>query len=483
MEVKLYTITKRHNSTLQPSGEPLYSAVARWNDGASNILAPSLRFCIPQNASYLSCNYCHIPLLNRYYFISNWQYNGDGTWTANCEVDTLATWKSQIVNNGSGYLGRSYSNGNGYIVDNVYPATTRFSAYRHGEFTGFSQVPQSGTYIVGVVSDNAPNIGVVAYYQMTPVQMATLAHNMASLDTTAPDQGQWADVTGLSSNVLKSLVNPMQYIVSCKWFPVVVASSGSSETVSLYGWSTGATGTKLNTNTLLPEVTKSWVFEVPFPPDGYSTYPQHSRYNLVTPWGIFDLDPTVCNRIMGRSGDGVHVELLINLITGTGLLRAWYAPIAGGGTYIDLFKQEVPFAIDVPLSQITLDYVSMAKSAIGAAGSIASIATGNVAGGIAGVANGIIDCAAASISPSAQSNGASGAMLTSDYRFIYLQTIHFETVGKDPETFGYPTKTHVSNLIGYTGYVQFDSSTVKISGTSTEQDTVKAFLESGVFIE
>lgn len=482
MEVKLYTITKRRNSTLQPSGEPLYSAVARWNDGASAILAPSLRFCIPQNANYLSCNYCHVPMLNRYYYISDWQYNGDGTWTAKCEVDTLATWKSQIVSNGSGYLGRSYSNGNGYIVDNVYPATTRFHAYRHGEFTGFTQVPQSGTYILGVVSDNAPNIGVVAYYQMTPVQMGNLAQNMARLDTAAPDQGQWADVTGLSSNVLKSLVNPMQYIVSCKWFPVNVAASGSSETVSLYGWSTGATGSKLDTNTILPEVTKSWMFEVPFPPAGYSTYPQHSKYNLVTPWGIFDLDPTACNQVMGRD-DGIHVNLLINLITGTGLLKAWYAPIAGGSTYIDLFKQEVPFAIDVPLSQVTMDYVSMAKSAVGAAGSIASIATGNIAGGIAGVANGIIDCAAAALSPSAQSNGVSGAMLTSDYRLIYIQTIHFETVDKDPETFGYPAKTHVANLVGYTGYVQFDSSTIKISGTSTEQDTVKAFLESGVYIE
>ena len=179
--------------------------------------------------------------------------------------------------------------------------------------------------------------------------------------------------------------------------------------------------------------------------------------------------------------------MTVNLINGTATLQCYIDQDVTTGNVMmyEFFRRDVEMSIDIPLAQVSLNYINMAKSAMNAVGTAASPQSwmSNPGGTAASVMNNIIDAAAAAVSPSVQSNAAAGSVFTYLLQYIYLQIRRFGTVGKDPDTFGKPTKRHVSDLSGFTGYVQFDTSTVSISGTATEQERVRAALEGGIYIE
>lgn len=119
MNISLFTLSKRINSTQQPTSGTPGQTVSGFLNERSGVVSPSIKFQISNPSSY---NYMYIPEFSRYYYIREWTYEA-GFWWASGEVDPLASWKTHITS-AEAYVLRSASTWDGTITDNEYPATT-----------------------------------------------------------------------------------------------------------------------------------------------------------------------------------------------------------------------------------------------------------------------------------------------------------------------------------------------------------------------
>lgn len=501
MLIKLYQFVKRRNSTMIPTNSTTHLDIstAKINDGNTSILNPEVRLTRVDETGTLAYNYMYIPSFNRYYYIDNWQFNGDGTWTAYCRVDVLASWKPQIQSTG-GYVDRAstVSEQNKYISDGMYPATNKSVTTVDRYLTGFDADVADGSFVIGVIGHNNPNIGAVSYYRVTAAQLQTLITNMATTSTAA-----WSSVNSFSSDVIKSLVNPVQFIVSCKWYPFAFSFTGeTSENIYLWAWDTGATGYKLpQTWASFPASSGGWttctIYDLqgsPIPgetfPDyhHYPPYAPFAQYSFITPWGTFEI-PTeqVAYQMMHTPDSGtprcrLQYRIMMNFVSGTGTIEARIPSEYVSDAYYEVFRREIEVGMDIPLEQVSISYVNAAKGALKTVGGIASTVAGNPFG-ILNIADGIIDTAAAITSPSVQSTGATMAAFTPNIEHVYVQATRFRTVDQSNDTLGRPVKKYYSALTAFSGFIKMDVSEFRANCTESERDAVIEYLTNGVFLE
>lgn len=462
MVINLYTITKKRNSTAQPSGSGT-DVTANWNDGVSSILAPSLRVYLPSD-TYLAYNYCKIASLGRYYYIQDWKYNGDGTWTALLECDVLASWKASIQSS-YGYVDRAdnVTFTSNDILDTFYPATMEQYKVKSAISTTFTSIPSGGTFVICVLGNSNPVLGPVTPFVVSSYQMGILMSSMMTRST------QWSDIDALSEDVLKSFINPMQYITRVMWLPFTT-SFLEDTTISLGGWSTGATGHRLTTNMMQFHNTIS----VP-QGTGYKKYPPYATYTLIAPaFGTFQLDGTILAKT-----PTIQYAVNIDMVNGSATLIVATKTLE---TYnldaeYELLRASTQFGIEIPMAQISTNYAGMAKGALSVAGSAAAGAAGSV-----GVVSGIASAVEAAIAPVVQSTGSLSGGFNLDINMIYIEAIFYKTVDESPEDFGYPIKKRMQ-LTSFTGYVKMAHSEFDAACTSTEKDQIISLLEGGIYIE
>lgn len=474
-QADFFVLTKKRNSTLQPSGTGQYSLSVTLNDSDTSLLSPSLRLCIPSDGILL-CNYVHIIKFSRYYWIDDWTYNADGTWTANCSIDVLASWKSAIISS-PGYIGRAENASiqNQYALDTYYPATNMHTTYRQTIDTGMSGTPLLGTFVIGVMSKDNPNLGAISYYAIQRDQLAIMMSSMmATAGSTVQD---WENIDSITGDVLKTIVNPIQYITSCKWFPFSVPNLSYNTAINLGGWATGATGAKIGSmqRALYGDLTISSL-------PGFLDYPPYARYTFISPiFGTFDLDPTII-----AQNKNITWTIDTNLATGGSVLTVKSYRTSGESRYLyELFRTSTMLAVDIPLTQLGTNYVGIAKTAINTVAGAADWQNWITSPGsqVANIANGLIDAATMALSPSVQSTGGSINGFVFDVGMMYVQQVRYATVSQSDVTFGKPVKRYLSNLEGITGFVQYDVSLFNAACTSTEKDQVISMLEGGVYIE
>jgi len=92
MQIVLYT-TKSANNVI---GKTLESAVELDCNfkGIADYINPVLQL---YSASVITSNYCYLPNLNRYYFISNVQILPNNYYILSLHVDVLESWKADIL--------------------------------------------------------------------------------------------------------------------------------------------------------------------------------------------------------------------------------------------------------------------------------------------------------------------------------------------------------------------------------------------------
>lgn len=531
MYVKLYRFTKRSNSTAAPieSGVDATPSLvvdgAVINDGKTSLASPAMRLHTrtASNQTLTQFNYMKITNWGRYYFIDDWQYNGDGTWTAFGTIDVLATWKQEILQSG-GYLNRSVSaTSSAPLADPLYPPTTAFISLYNQAQSGFDNNPWNGTFVLGVLSSQNPNIGAVSYYIVTRTGLANIVSNMMA--TTSADA--WADMTLTSDAAMKSMIDPMQYVVSCKWFPFLPPAGISYESnIYLGGWNTQSQGHKLyvgseqvitsrlinsNQTQLLTQtdggITYNWgtwsYITIPYmaenKDEGYfPIYDGYINSTLVTPWGVFDIPANILRNLYLHASSAsparLYYRTLVDMITGDGTfwIAAWPYDnnSSDHGKLVTILKRNIQIAKDIPLTQVTINNAALTKEAVGATtgilGAAVSAFTGDISGftnGINGLVNGVIDAHVTANSPTVKSTVNGTASITEDIKLIQYEEQRYRTLQPDWNLTGYLRKVPVGNLSGFSGYVQMDVSNFKAPCTETEKDRVIALLGSGVYIE
>lgn len=500
LHATLYVFSKRDNSTKQPDNSvPHLEVHININDGNSSLIAPQIRLTPISNVTFTIYNYVLIAEFGRLYYISNWLYNADGSWTAICTVDVLASWKAYILV-ARGYIGRTsnaqYKNSN--VIDNLYPpmplSTDVIKEDYNSYLTSSISGQTHGTYIIGIVSHANPTVGATVYYEVRLTELAKLIKTFTKTDTTV-----WDGVTEMTADVLKCMVNPIQFITSCKWFPVPTAPITSTERINVWGWDSGADGYRLSDEPYFswpPDFTSigqrnyqyldlpTWTN-----PDEYPYSPPYAEYAIITPWGTFDLDGFIMAKIYQQNSATKHIRyrVIINYISGTATLivEGEYTENGTNKTY-EFFRREVNIAIDLPLAQVSLDYLSMAKSTITATGKASNpFGWFNAGEHGAAIANNMLDALAATLSPSVQSTGGATSVFTPLIETITLQIRRLKRVTPDNNFFGYPCKLPVSaiNTIQTTGYIQMDEIQFAAPCTDTETEMVTKAAKEGIYLE
>lgn len=431
MQVYFYTVTKRRNSTYIPTQATIKDVILKHD---VSIINPIL--ALQENYDgYVDFNYFYIPKFKRYYYITNVDFSNNIAYITGA-VDTLASYKSNILNS-TLYVIRSQSYWNGNILDSLYPTDSK-PTYKTVDFTSpfmTSAYKEQGSYIIGKVEKGA-NFGALKYSILNHASMTNLIDSLISKTDNFDD-------------VSKSLVNPLQYIKSCKYFPIPHVSLFREFSDNDYIW-------KYSFNITLPKHPQSNRGE-------YLNYsPYTELYLNISPFGTIVID--------------THYVAKSNIIQ-----VVMYVDLIGGNAKIELYNEqgicfemkETMLACDIPLSQITKDYMGAVSAGTSFIGNILS---GNIGGAINGIANGIT-----SMVPkvSTATSGGSLAHLHGNKQLIGK----FEMLADENiEQNGRPCmqKATLRNL---SGFCQVQNGDIAITGTQTERMEIKALLESGVYIE
>lgn len=469
-----YTFSKKPNSTAQPATGVTVSIELKQ---MTDIMNPEiLVYGIPNPYVW---NYCLIQSFNRYYFVRNWRWE-NGIWRAMLHVDTLATYKANIAAS-SQYVLRSASASDGRIVDTLYPMIEAVDSWQYQVTTNRPLVANlnGGYYVVGIIAKDG-TMGAVNYYIMSPAAFGTLKNALFN-------DISWTGVTDISQDLLKTLFNPYDYIVSCKWFPVTTLPTLDMTiavtSVNIGWWTLSVNAYRLanNANTFL-----AWGFEIPaasfgaHPQSSRGTYLNHGRYAeynmLLAPYGVIPVPDTVAFA-------GATAVEGIDLITGECNLKLFLA--AGGDATVNpLLTLDSQMAVDVQLAQVRPE--SDSHSRLVNIGSSFALAAENL------LPNGVIKSALSGITGAVKAQTEHLTTGGSNGSFMRLgQFANFDAVccaryqyiaNEDNAHLGRPlcaTRT-ISTL---SGYILCADAEIATPGTKDENDEIMSYLNSGFYYE
>lgn len=494
-KLNLYTFSKKLNSTKLPTGTPLELDVTL--KGPCGIMAPvfQLDLGLVQNPSQY--NYAHVPVFNRYYFITEWEFS-DRLWICHLEEDTLASWRSQVLSQ-SFYVLRAAGASDGQINDEMYPTKAMPTIIEMQPIGGdpWSGSMASGYFVITVICEGSST--GTKYY-------VTNLSGLRGLTQVLMQNTSWLQVPsqisqgGLDEHLLRTLFNPWQYITSIKWYPFKPdVKEGSSSSSINYGW----WNLTLSSGSVeeLDETSSFWYTRLSFTLQKHpqaaarGVYLNGAPYNrmrlMIEPFGMITVDPAP---FMDKTT--LYAEVRVDPRTGTGLLL-----LDDGAMYYE--TRQCDFGVEMPVSQIAVDRLTQAETVItGAADTTRdALATASQATNISNLVNPLSgELAAASAGAQAVSTGvhaiADGirssvpqmetrGMRGSTSAFntgIYLYAEYYPLTDEDLSNNGRPL-CQIRQLSSMTGYVLIRDGHVDLPGNAGEIAAVKAYLEAGIYVE
>lgn len=357
IDLYLWSFDKKRNSTKLPTttGDK-YEGELKQN---FSLIGLEVTLNMGQVLYTPTYNYAYIPNLRRYYFITDWVYTA-GLWVAVLAVDVLATYKTEIGNSKQ-YVTRAYSSYDPNIIDTAYPTKAdglvrTSNSLTPSTFWGASVTGTQGLIVLGVIGSSASSIGAVTYYALSMPVFSAFCQSMLG----SPN---WMNISAseISTDLQKALINPTQYITSCRWFPILASgfTAGAATTsINLGWWSFSITSGRL-----LSTVGSAWASR-----EGYITIPKHpqrtgrfayldlspySTYTLkILPYGVFEIDTT---ELYDNDQLGILVEF--NLMTGNSVLKVAAKKVTD--LQFDYSKAflvtEAQIGVTLPIGQVAAD--------------------------------------------------------------------------------------------------------------------------------
>lgn len=468
LSVTLYEFKKRENSTKRPDGSETSRTHQAILKRPTSLLNPEITFDFGLKGNPSFYNYAYISDLgNRYYFIRDWTVEAGHLWTAHCEVDVLASWKVSIGES-TQYVTRSSYAFNGKLVDELYPAIAQpsisLSTLDNPFVTNFSD----GTYIVGIINSDSSGVGAVHYYAFDQ----TAFNNLCAYLLGDPS---WTEISDISEDLTKALLNPMQYIVSCNWFPLKLLASSKLSSIQVGWWSIPVSGATLP----VANIATAWGFlQIPKHPQAsrgvYLNGAPYSKYQLFYPGvGNIAVDANLLN-----SYSTLGTLLQIDVFANTARLS-----LLGGNTQdsAPLAQYEAQVGLQVQLSQMSSSFFqNLGSGLVAAAQTGSALATGNYAGALNGAASMVGSVLNAQF-PQLSQIGTNGSLLSLKSNII-LRGEFYSVADEDNADRGRPycKSALLSSLPGYQVVAHAD---LAIAGTSEENRRIKGYLESGYFFE
>lgn len=461
---------KNENSTKQPFNQ---SGLAHTDFSCEmvepcSILHPvmSFNFVKGSGANPRNYNYAYMEEWGRLYYISDWTWRG-GLWYASMEVDYLGTWKNQMLATRQ-YVLRQAHVYDPLLQDSFYPAKTnsrivdkQFEPFPAHHSTG------EGTFIIGIIGEPTAERGFTAgvqYYCGTRSEMTPLFEKLFS----SADYLNAANITDISTDLLKCLVNPAQYVASIRWFPFRKSQFETlrSASVKLGWWNTGVT----------LDVPSAEVYlsgQVDRPLNNASEYQLYLHYAPYTEiwvnmpvYGHFQLDTSKFPH-----DQKIEWDLRVDMASGSGTIsfRPENQPEGGG------------LLMTAQVAQTVALGVSNSDLLAGAQAVASGFSTGtSLVNSVVGMLGAVGDAAKA-VSPDASLIGNNGA--PSGFDFTSHITGYCKSIsGISPAHFGYPYMKY-SSLSQLTGYTQLGSPHWDFDAYPEEKAALTRLTEAGFYIE
>lgn len=495
MLIQLFnSFDKKTNSTKRPAGvvDKTLTGTLKQPCSVSN---PTFRIeRLSPDTSPDVYTYAIVPAFHRFYFIEDWSWV-DGLWECRMSVDVLATYK-ETIGIKSEYVLRTDSTQdfNGDITDTMYPATTDYTTRETYASNVFPTDITIGCYIVGIISGtDTQAVGAVSYYAMTSSEFGALKDALLS-DTNLQimgiidSQGQPL-VTDISQELLKTLYNPFQYIVSCTWFPFPKTAIGSYTSVSaikIGWWGYSLSAGRLYAQTI--EFGES--LAISSHPQAatrgnYLNFAPYTRRTLIGRFGTVAIDNAYY-----KTGDSIGIGYLVDLITGQCRATIEDRYYIDSTLHLDkIAERHFLLGVPIQLAQVGVDYLGTAVNAIGTGGAIATgamtgFATGGVAGAIVGAiangANGIYNTLQSAM-PQVETSGSNGSFLAPATRTALLENFA-AIVDEDIEHKGRPLCA-IRQLNTLSGYILCAEGDMNINCLDNERKLIAHYLTTGFFYE
>ena len=506
MLVTLYSFAKERNSTAVPDTGVQKREFDCIIKDPFTLTNPTLIFKLDGIPSEM---YCYIPDFGRFYFIESWTFS-QNRWIATTSVDVLGSRRDGILAT-TQYVLRSASQFDRNIADSYYPAKSEYNFIRRDAAADFwVSSPTDVTFVLDISGKgNATYLYAFSYNQF-------LAFSDYLLGST-----EWLDLSAIadeiSEQLSKMMFNPLDYIASCRIYPIKYSSfvstmGGTAVTSIPFGWWSIKTNASRISKGQFVKTLQIAFSDHPQAADR-GNWLNLAPYTRITayfpPFGIFEIPPEdlVFGTVDDLVGRFVKATTTIDLQSGNGVLR--FTNIAGN----IILEISSKVGVDMPLFAQSLDRNSNpAMSAIlsGANAIIANKDSGtDVPLGGAGFQNALnsvnnvfgTDFQAPSIrlpdfsgavknfvsgfltaSSRLQSIGSAGSMAaySLDPSFMVVHTI---LVDDDNSKNGRPLAKSVA-LNTLSGYTTCQNPHVALTGyTPTENDAVNAYLAAGFYIE
>ena len=492
MIVTLYSFAKERNSTAVPDNGVYKRDFDCIIKNPFTLTSPTLIFKLDTIPVEL---YCYIPDFDRYYFIESWTFD-QNRWIATTSVDVLGSRRDGILAT-TQYVLRSASQFDRNIADSFYPAKSEYVFKKFSAPDDYWVTdPNQYTYILDISgSGNSTYLYVFNFSQF-------IHFNEYLLGST-----EWLNLDQItdeiSEQLSKMLFNPLEYIVSCRIYPIkydkfVQTMGGTSVTKIPFGWwSIPRPATRISKATLQSTMTVT-----------YDLHPQNKRgnwlnlnpYTSITvfypPFGTFDV-PT--DALYSGSGDKTTIKQVmhIDLVSGMGSLWIYNASdtvvvntSAKIGVDYPIFAQ----SFDTSTNLATAAVVSGANAYFGDANqsTIKNAHTFDIFGQKLSVPNfsmdsitgAVKDFVSGFLTASTKIDKFGSAASTADYQDDPCIVVKYTMlVDEDNDKNGRPLAKRVvlSTLSGYTTCQ--NPHLVLVGYTPTENDAANAYLANGFYIE
>ena len=500
--VNFYNASKAKNSTKIPTGAAA-SYACNVRDGCG-VLHPVLELVDSGNTLNPSgWNMAGIPTYGRYYWIRECEYRNH-KWIIYLDVDPLATYKTAIgaLNR---YVLRSSAESDPYVTDNlmVRKALTKYAVTSANTGLISPSELNSGMFVVGILNGSV-STGMVSYYALTSAQMGVLKAFMLSMpeDDSAADWetfGESEDESSgsggsgtastapkavtLTAGMVKAFIDPLKYIVSCMWFPVLFI--GGSDVIKFGFWETEVTGLLLGSDAVINRTvtlsTPSRDDEASMPGFYCKCEPFAQLYLIFPP---FDAVQIPINEV---AFSGITAKLIVDYVSGQGLLQV----TTSGSSPVLLCQTAAQIGVPLQLSQITTDYTSIGNSGFGGLIKTAAAAGADLGNALAKLLNiespyavtnpgGILSGSLTEVKVSGSAGGFTGLYAGTK---AYLILRYLAITDSDNANVGKPL-CKVKTLSSIGGYIQCRAGKAAIAGACEEElNIIQSCLEGGFYYE
>lgn len=466
----VYTLSKRHNSTVQPTGTG--TVIDVYLKGGSDILSPVFTI---NSASMPAFNY--LSFEGRYYFVTGIRNVRDQLYEVSCQVDVLSTYKGDIQA-ASAYV-LYYTHNNTEISDKRLSAkTVQVTQSADGAFDEFGK----GTcYVLSVVGQDTVGQFAIDLNDLGGIVNQNFLDTLENqIDATPlPLTDSLVDFAQYITDLLKNEALSFTYvgkiadcIRNCYALPIrYTAWGGSSETIYIGRASSGKTGYKLSNSQRI--LTDSATVNIPWQAsDWRRNAPYHEIYLYIPCIGVTTISPS---DVIGETA--LHVDLTLDKLSGDVIINV--------GTASKVLAQYTTnVAVNYPVGFSNVDPAGAITSVAGAVGALSGAVNPAIGAAVAGL--GLTNI----IQPQPETIGSNGggAFLGlvgyTGYK-VYCFTIFHDTTVTPASISAVKGTPYngVLSLSGISGYVQTMDASVAGSMTDTEREEINNLLNGGVYIE